>query len=120
VTDDSEDFRSLPRLPIPDLILVASFDEPASSSQLCKKYAARDRDPGMPGIPDTRDATERTALIEQPGKPGMIVSDNGTEFTSSHARLGAGEQRSLGTSSYQTIQNGFWRASMAGYGISFQ
>jgi len=39
-------------------------------------------------IPDTsisgrRVARELTALIERRGKPGMIVSDNGTEFTSS-------------------------------------
>ena len=27
-------------------------------------------------------ARELTALIERRGKPGMIVSDNGTEFTS--------------------------------------
>jgi len=38
-------------------------------------------------IPDTsisgrRVARELTALIERRGKPGMIVSDNGTEFTS--------------------------------------
>jgi len=39
------------------------------------------------GIPDTwisgrRVARELTALIERRGKPGMIVSDNGTEATS--------------------------------------
>jgi transposase InsO family protein len=38
-------------------------------------------------IPDTsisgrRVARELTALIERRGKPGMIVSDDGTEFTS--------------------------------------
>ena len=37
-------------------------------------------------IPDTsisgrRVARELTTLIEQRGKPGMIVSDHGTEFT---------------------------------------
>lgn len=41
----------------------------------------------LAAIPDTsisgvRVARELTALIEQRGKPGMIVSDNGTEFTS--------------------------------------
>src|SRR5271157_3448834 len=41
----------------------------------------------LAAIPDTsisgkRVARELTALIERPGKPGMIVSDNGTEFTS--------------------------------------
>ncbi|WP_407660381.1 IS3 family transposase [Kaistia algarum] len=45
---------------------------------------------GMPGGHtrhlDLGTARELTALIEQRGKPGMIVSDNGTEFTS-HAML---------------------------------
>ena len=41
----------------------------------------------LAAIPDTsisgrRVARELTALIERRGKPGMIVSDNGTEFTS--------------------------------------
>src|SRR4030088_3281930 len=41
----------------------------------------------LAAIPDTsisgrRVARELTALIDQRGKPGMIVSDNGTEFTS--------------------------------------
>jgi putative transposase len=41
----------------------------------------------LAAIPDTsisgrRVARERTVLIERRGKPGMIVSDNGTEFTS--------------------------------------
>jgi putative transposase len=41
----------------------------------------------LAAIPDTsisgkRVARELTALIEQRGKPGLIVSDNGTEFTS--------------------------------------
>jgi putative transposase len=41
----------------------------------------------LAAIPDTsisgrRVARELTALIEQRGRPGMIVSDNGTEFTS--------------------------------------
>lgn len=41
----------------------------------------------LAAVPDTsisgvRVARELTALIEQRGKPGMIVSDNGTEFTS--------------------------------------
>jgi putative transposase len=41
----------------------------------------------LAAIPDTsisgrRVARELTTLIEQRGKPGMIVSDNGTEFTS--------------------------------------
>src|SRR5258708_2781954 len=42
---------------------------------------------GLAAIPDTsisgrRVARELTALIVRRGKPGMIVSDNGTEFTS--------------------------------------
>ena len=46
----------------------------------------------LAAIPDTsisgrRVARELTALIERRGKPGMIVSDNGTEFTS-NAMLG--------------------------------
>ncbi len=41
----------------------------------------------LAAIPDTsisgrRVARELTALIERRGKPGMVVSDNGTEFTS--------------------------------------
>ena len=39
----------------------------------------------LAAIPDTLDlrpARELTALIKRGGKPGMIVSDNGTEFTS--------------------------------------
>ena len=45
----------------------------------------------MAAIPDTsisgrRVARELTMLVERRGKPGMIVSDNGTEFTS-NARL---------------------------------
>jgi putative transposase len=41
----------------------------------------------LAAIPDTsisgrRVARELTALIKRRGKPGMIVSDNGTEFTS--------------------------------------
>ena len=33
-------------------------------------------------IPGKRVARELSILIERRGKPGMIVSDNGTEFTS--------------------------------------
>ena len=41
----------------------------------------------LAAIPDTsisgrRVARELTALIDRRGKPGLIVSDNGTEFTS--------------------------------------
>ncbi len=46
----------------------------------------------LAAVPDTsisgrRVARELTALIERRGKPGMIVSDNGTELTS-NANLG--------------------------------
>ena len=52
----------------------------------------------LAAIPDTsiserRVARELTVLIERRGKPSMIVSDNGTEFTlERHARLDAGQQ----------------------------
>ena len=55
----------------------------------------------LAAIPDTsisgrRVARELTALIERRGKPGMIVSDNGTEFTSNAMfSLGAGQQGRL-------------------------
>jgi len=50
----------------------------------------------LAAIPDTsisgcRVARELTSLIEQRGKPGMIVPDNGTEFTS-NAMLAWAEQ----------------------------
>src|SRR5713226_626524 len=46
----------------------------------------------LAAIPDTsisgrRVARELTMLIEQRGKPGMIVSDNGTEFTSKEIQM---------------------------------
>ena len=48
-----------------------------------------DVDAGVPGgdsrhldLRPARGAVELTALIKRRGKPGMIVSDNGTEFTS--------------------------------------
>ena len=53
----------------------------------------------LAAIPDTsisgrRVARELTTLIEQRGKPGMIVSDNGTEFTS-NAVLAWAEEHSI-------------------------
>src|SRR5882757_2983055 len=53
----------------------------------------------LAAIPDTsisgrRVARELTALIEQRGKPGMIVSDNGTEFTS-NAVLGWAQENKI-------------------------
>ena len=52
----------------------------------------------LAAIPDTsisgrRVARELTALIDQRGKPGMIVSDNGTEFTSNAMLAWAQENR---------------------------
>lgn len=54
----------------------------------------------MPGghpntsIPGERVARELTALISARGKPGLIVSDNGTEFTS-NAMLGWGKDHGV-------------------------
>src|SRR3984893_16895703 len=53
----------------------------------------------LAAIPDTsisgrRVARELTTLIEQRGKPGMIVSDNGTEFTS-NAMLAWAEEHNI-------------------------
>ena len=52
----------------------------------------------LAAIPDTsisgrRVARELTALIERRGKPGMIVSDNGTELTSNAILRWCSEQR---------------------------
>lgn len=52
----------------------------------------------LASVPDTsisgvRVARELTALIEERGKPGMIVSDNGTEFTSNAILAWASERR---------------------------
>ena len=52
----------------------------------------------LAAIPDTsisgqRVARELTALIERRGKPGMIVSDNGTEFTSNAILAWCAEHR---------------------------
>ena len=52
----------------------------------------------LSAIPDTsisgkRVARELTALIDARGKPGMIVSDNGTEFTSNAILSWAKENR---------------------------
>lgn len=43
-------------------------------------------------IPGRRVARELTALIERHGKPGMIASDNTTEFTSSRRRVRPGHR----------------------------
>jgi len=68
----------------------------------------------LAAIPDTsisgrRVARELTALIERRGKPGMIVSDNGTEFTS-NAMLAWAEEHSITwhfIAPGKPMQNGF-------------
>jgi putative transposase len=68
----------------------------------------------LAAIPDTsisgrRVARELTALIERRGKPGMIVSDNGTEFTS-NAMLAWAEQHIIDwhfIAPGKPMQNGF-------------
>src|SRR3954464_5900980 len=68
----------------------------------------------LAAIPDTsisgrRVARELTTLIEQRGKPGMIVSDNGTEFTS-NAMLAWAEQHNIAwhfIAPGKPMQNGF-------------
>ena len=60
----------------------------------------------LAAIPDTsisgrRVARELTALIKQRGKPGMIVSDNGTEFTSNGMLVWRRTTGSSGISSRQ-------------------
>jgi transposase InsO family protein len=68
----------------------------------------------LAAIPDTsisgrRVARELTTLIEQRGKPGMIVSDNGTEFTS-NAMLAWAEEHNITwhfIAPGKPMQNGF-------------
>ena len=68
----------------------------------------------LAAIPDTsisgrRVARELTTLIEQRGKPGMIVSDNGTEFTS-NAMLAWAEDHNIAwhfIAPGKPMQNGF-------------
>lgn len=68
----------------------------------------------LAAIPDTsisgrRVARELTTLIEQRGKPGMIISDNGTEFTS-RAMLAGAEQHIINwhfIAPGKPMQNGF-------------
>ncbi|MHC2585440.1 transposase InsO family protein [Bradyrhizobium diazoefficiens] len=73
----------------------------------------------LAAIPDTsisghRVARELTALIGQRGKPGMIVSDNGTEFTS-NAMLAWAEQHTIDwhfIAPGKPMQNGFCESFM--------
>lgn len=68
----------------------------------------------LTATPDTsisgvRVAREQTALIEQRGKPGMIVSDKGTEFTS-HAIFAWAKDRAVEwhyIAPSKPMQNGF-------------
>jgi putative transposase len=68
----------------------------------------------LTAIPDTsisgrRVARELTTLIERRGKPGMIVSDNGTEFTS-NAILASAEEHNITwhfIAPGKPMQNGF-------------
>ena len=60
-------------------------------------------------VPDTsisgrRVARELTTIVERRGKPGSIVSDNGTEFTC-NAMLGARTPASTGTSSHRASRS---------------
>ncbi len=60
----------------------------------------------LAAIPDTsisgrRVARELTALIERRGKPGMIVSDNGTKLTSNAILKWCAEHKVDGTTSRQ-------------------
>src|SRR3954463_13144661 len=60
-------------------------------------------------IPGRRVARELTALVNQRGKPGMIVSDNGTEFTC-NAMLAWSEENKIGwhfIAREKPMQNGF-------------
>ena len=68
----------------------------------------------LAAIPDTsisgrRVARELTALIERRGKPGMIVSDNGTEFTSNAMLAWAQDNRIVWhfIAPGKPMQNGF-------------
>jgi putative transposase len=80
----------------------------------------------LAAIPDTsisgrRVARELTTLIEQRGKPGMIVSDNGTEFTS-NAMLAWAEDHNIAwhfIAPGKPMQMGFARALTVGCEMSF-
>ena len=79
----------------------------------------------LAAIPDTsisghRVARELTALIERRGRPGMIVSDNGTELTSHAIFAWAKDSGSNGTTSCRgsPCRTATSRASMARCGTS--
>src|ERR1700709_876221 len=63
-------------------------------------------------IPGRRVARELTTLIDRRGKPGMIVSDNGTEFTC-NAMLTWSEDNQIAwhfIAPGKPMQNGFWES----------
>ena len=80
----------------------------------------------LAAIPDTsisgkRVARELTALIDTRGKPGVIVSDNGTEFTS-NAILGWAKDQRIEwhyIAPGRPMQNGYIDPSTAGCATSF-
>ena len=79
----------------------------------------------LAAIPDTsisgrRVARELTTLMDQRGKPGMIVSDNGTEFTS-NAMLAWAEEHNISwhfIAPGKPMQNGFCESFKVGCGMS--
>ena len=81
----------------------------------------------LAAIPDTsisgrRVARELTALIDQRGKPGMIVSDNGTEFTSNAMLAWCGGEQdrlALHRAGQADAERLLSKASTAGCGTSF-
>ena len=72
-------------------------------------------------IPGRRVARELTALINQRGKPGMVVSDNGTEFTRNAMLACRSITKSTGTPSRRAgrCRTASVKASTAGCGTSF-
>ena len=82
--------------------------------QRAAKIALHDSWECLAAIPDTsisgrRVARELTALIKRRGKPGMIVSDNGTEFTSNAMFASAQDNRVVWhfIAPGKPMQNGF-------------
>ena len=82
--------------------------------QRAAKIALHDSWECLAAIPDTsisgrRVARELTALIKRRGKPGTIVSDNGTEFTSNAMFASAQDNRVVWhfIAPGKPMQNGF-------------
>jgi hypothetical protein len=99
----------------PRLVRIGSFCRPVSASRVDRGFSSRWWLGGecLAAIPDTsisgrRVTRELTALLEGRGKPQMIVSDNGTEFTSN--AVSALEQRASGRVAIapaKPMQNGY-------------